>query len=455
MRKLWIAGAGLVLLAAAAAAWYYATADPGWTTASPEALAAYQRGRQAQMKFYFADARAAFQEARTADPDFVVAKIALLDTDSSKEERAALIEDLRRADPARLNERERLMLDVVLARVDQDEARRAQRIAAYLSEHPRDPWALMIASNDAWARQDFPEAERLYGRLLEVDPNWLLARNHLGYIAMAQGRFAEAEEHFRLYKYVAPDQANPHDSLGELLILLGRYDEARAELEEAVRVRPDFCASYRNLMSVAIFARRPDDLEPIVERVVAHCPEPMHQPVACAALQARAFLTGDYEAPWRDAAGPCAGRLTDPEPVTHLLAMLAGRRAEALAIEGKARERLAEAEAKQPRAVAQLRALGAFLAGQRLFFEGNYAESVATLREAERRMPWWGGDGGGALRLVALLTLARAEELAGDRAASEKTLAELRAVNPDFAGWYGHFPPPAAAPRPTAPVRGS
>lgn len=440
MRKLWIAAGAVVLVAAAAAAWYRATAEPGWTTDSPAALAAYQRGREAQMKFYFTDARAAFEEALAADPGFVVAQIALLDTDNTKEARSGLIESLRRADAARLNERERLMLDVVLARADHDEPRRAQRVAAYLDKHPRDPWALMIASTDAWARQDFPEAERLYRRLIEVDPNWLLARNHLGYIAMAQGRFAEAEEHFKLYRYVAPDQANPHDSLGELLLLLGRYDEARAEFEEAVRVRPDFCASYRNLMSVAVFARRPDDLDPLVERIVAHCPEPMHQPSRCAAFEGKAFLTGDFAAPWRDPSGPCAELLMEPEPLNHLMAMLAGRRDDALAIERAVRERIAVISAKQPRLAQALGAILNFLEGQRLFFEGSYPEAVSKLREVERQVPWWGGDGGGALRLIALITLARAEELAGDPDASAKTLAALRAVNPDFAGWYGKFP---------------
>ena len=445
MKKLWIAVATVVLIAAAAFAWYRATAGPGWTTDSPAALEAYQRGRQAQMKFYWNDARAAFQEALAADPEMVVPKIALLEGDIGKEERGRLLEELRKADPARLNDRERLMLEAVLARADRDEPRRAKAVADYLEDHPRDPWALTIASNDAWGRQDWPEAQRLYQRLLDVDPNWLLARNHLGYIAMAQGRFAEAEEQFKLYRYVAPDQANPHDSLGELLILLGRYDEARAELEEALRVRPDFCASYQNLLRLEVFARRPEALEPIVERVVAHCPEPMHQPSRCAAFQAKAFLEGDYDAPWLDPDNPCAGRLTEPEPVTHMLAVLAGRTAEALAIEQSARQRLEEVEAKQPRYAQALRGMLAFMEGQRLLREGAAAEAVARLREAEQGMPWWSGDGGGTLRLIVMLTLARAEEEAGDPEASAKTLADLRAVNPDFAGWYGKFPPRSAA----------
>lgn len=445
MKKLWIAGAAVAVVAAAAFAWYRATAEPGWTTDSPVALEAYQRGRQAQMKFYWTDARAAFHEALAADPDMVVAKIALLDSDTDKEERTRLVEALREADPQRLNERERLMLEAVLARADRDEPRRAKAVADYLEDHPRDPWALMIASTDAWGRQDFPEAQKLYERLIDVDPNWLLARNHLGYIAMAQGRFAEAEEHFKLYRYVAPDQANPHDSLGELLILLGRYDEARAELEEALRVRPDFCASYQNLLRLEVFARRPEALDPIVDRIVAHCPEPMHQPSRCAAFQGKAFLEGDYDAPWRDPDNPCAGRLTDPEPVTHMLAVLAGRRAEALAIEAATRKRLEEVDAKQPRYGQALRGMLAFMEGQRLLREGAAAEAVARLREAERGMPWWSGDGGGTLRLIVMLTLARAEEEAGDPEASARTLAELRAVNPDFAGWYGKFPHRPAA----------
>jgi len=455
MKKLWITGGAAVLIVAAASSWYFATADPGWTTDSPQALDAYQRGRQAQMKFYAADARAAFEEALAADPSFVAAKIALLGTEGGRGENERLLAELRGADRARLSERERLMLDVVLARADRDEARRQQRVAEYLAEHPRDPWGLNIASSDAWVRQDWPEAERLYLRLLEVDPNWLLARNHLGYIAMAQGRFAEAEEHFRLYRYVAPDQANPHDSLGELLILLGRYNEARAELEEAVRVRPDFCASYGNLLRLAVFARRPEDIDPLVERVVAHCPEPMHLPFRCAALQSSAFLTGDYGAPWRDAGGHCAGMLTGPDPVTHLVALLGDRVEDALAIERSTAEHLAEAEAKQPRRAQALRALLQLMEGQRRLYEGRAAEAVTRLREAESQMPWWGGDGGGALRLVTLITLARAEELAGDAEASRATLAALRAVNPDFAGWYGQFPPPAFGAPATAPARGS
>src|SRR5690606_28835679 len=230
----------ILAVAAGTLSWLRASTRREWTTDSKAALVEYERGRQAHMRFYFADARAAYLRALDLDPGFVAAKIALLDSEVDRDERARLIDELRAVDRETLTERERFLLDVLFARVDEDPVGRSARIEGYLELHPDDPWALVNAASDSWARQDWEAAEQRYRRLLEVDPNWVLAHNHLGYIAMARGRFAEAESRFRTYKFVAPDQANPHDSLGELLVLLGRYDEARAELEEALAIRPDF-----------------------------------------------------------------------------------------------------------------------------------------------------------------------------------------------------------------------
>jgi len=440
MRKSWLIGIALALVVGAAI-WIKASRPDPWTTSSPQALAEYERGRQAQMKFYFADAAAAFERALELDPSFVAAKLALLDTDRSKEDRDRLIAELRDADRSRLSERERFLLDVLFARVDGDEKRRRELVADYLAEHPRDPWALHIESADAWSRQDWPVAQATYRRLLEVDPNWLLARNHLGYIAMAQGRFQEAENEFRTYRFAAPDQANPHDSLGELLILLGRYDEARAELEEALRVRPDFCASYQNLLRITVFDRRPGDIDPIVARIERHCDERTVEEARCAALIAKAFLTGDDDAPWRAADGVCKGRLERPDVLLHMLALRSGRRAEALAMEEKGKKLLMELEGAPERAKSGYRALLTYLEAERLMSEGRHAEAVPKLREVDADATWWQSAGGGAIRLVARLALANALEALGDRAGAEAALERVRAVNPAFATWYGTFDP--------------
>jgi tetratricopeptide (TPR) repeat protein len=210
-----------------------------WTTSSPAALAAFEAGLDARMRFYIADAADNFRKALELDPQFAAAKVQLADLSRDGDERKRLRQELETTDLSRLNERERFLVELTRGKREEVPA----RVARYLADHPREPWGLFVAAGQTWDREEFDSAAELYKRLLEVDPNWVLARNNLGYMAMAQARFAEAEEQFRTYAYVAPDQANPHDSLGELLSLLGRYEEARSELERALAIRPDFCAS--------------------------------------------------------------------------------------------------------------------------------------------------------------------------------------------------------------------
>lgn len=429
----------VLALAAGAAFWLRAATRRTWTTDSPAALAEYERGRQAHMRFYFVDARAAYERALELDPEFVAAKLALVDSDADKQVRERLIGELRAADRERLTERERFLLDILFARLDDDLIGRTARIEAYLDRHPDDPWALITAATDAWVRQDWEVAERRYRRLLEVDPNWVLAHNNLGYIAMAQGRFAEAEARFRTYKFVAPDQANPHDSLGELLVLVGRYDEARAELEEALAIRPDFCASYDNLLRLAVLDRRPGDLDALAARAQRDCAADYARRLACLVPVARGFLTGDAEAPWRSADPACEEVYRQPEVLVHRLALVSGRRELALDIEGTLREKAASVGADFPKAAEELGTLIAFFEGQRLSIDGDWPAAIERWRAVDAVGQFWQAGGGGVLKLIARRELARALAETGDEAPAAEAIARTRAVNPAFADqpWEG------------------
>ena len=453
MKRSWILVAVLVVAAAAAAGAWRMSACRAWTTDSPAALELYEQGRQAQMKFYWQDAGALFERALELDPQFVAARLALLETDKpSREERQRLIAELRTADRSRLTDRERFLLDLKLAEADGDAERRRREIEAYSRAHPKDPWVLMIVATDAWNRTDWEPAERHYKELLETDPNWVVARNNLGYMAMAQGRFEEAEAQFRTYLYAAPDQANPHDSLGELLVLLGRYDEARAELEEAVAVRPDFCASYGNLFSLAILERRAADLEPLRARVAQHCDEHWAHEFECRVPIGEAFLARATELDWQALLGRCPELMKWNDPLTHAVALRTGRPDVASAIEGRARAAAEKSDEYTTRRGKDVRALVALLEGQRLLAEGRPADAAARLREVEEDSVWWGAGGAGLFKLVARLHLATALSRIGDEAGAQAILARLRAVNPQFADTFAGF---NVAPEPSAEGRGA
>jgi tetratricopeptide (TPR) repeat protein len=450
----------VLALAAGAAFWLRAATRRSWTTDSPAALAEYERGRQVHMRFYFADARAAYERALELDPGFVAAKLALIDSDVDQETRVRLVAELRAADRERLTERERFLLDILFARLDDDLAGRTARIEAYLERHPEDPWALYSAASDSWIRQDWEVAERRYRRLLEVDPNWVLAHNNLGYIAMAQGRFAEAEARFRTYRFVAPDQANPHDSLGELLVLIGRYDEARAELEEALAIRPDFCASYDNLMRLAALSRRPGDLDALAPRVARDCHPDFARRFACMLPVVRGFLTGDAEAPWRAPDPACEEVYRHPEVLVHRLALVSGRRELALALEETLRAKSASVGADFPKAAEELATLIAFFEGQRASIDGDWARAIERWRAVDAAGEFWQAGGGGVLKLIARRELARALREVGDEAAAAEAIARTRAVNPAFAdqpweGWPLASSPPGDAVAAAPPARGA
>jgi Tfp pilus assembly protein PilF len=242
-----------------------------WTTDSPQALEEFELGLEASMKLYHADAAEHFRKAIELDPGFVAAKLRLLEYQQGEEERNEIISDLRQVDLERHTPLERFLVEYILARIDHESGTAEELLDDFLVDHPEDPFALAICSFEAWKSMDWPKAERHYRNLLDIDPNWVIAQNRLGYMAMAQGKFEEAEELFKTYKYIAPDQANPHDSLGELLTLLGRYDEAREELEQALAIKSDFCPSYQHLFDLAVLEGRTQNFEEIGRRAVENC----------------------------------------------------------------------------------------------------------------------------------------------------------------------------------------
>ena len=267
-RGIWLAAVGVAV--AVGVTLVALPRAPEWTTSSPEALAEFEAGFDAQQKVYTEDALKHFARAIELDPDFLFAKLryaALLrELNSNPEQANALFAELAEADITALTPRERFLIERMRALRDGRVDEAAHILDGYLANHPDDPHALHLKAQIAWNRGYLEEAERLFQQVLRVEPNWVVAYNALGYIAMTQGRFAESEEYFMSYRFIAPDQANPHDSLGELFITTGRYDEAADSLERAIEIRPDFFASYDHLISAQTAIGDFEDARDTIER---------------------------------------------------------------------------------------------------------------------------------------------------------------------------------------------
>ena len=199
-----VVGAGVTLVAL-----------PGgqeWTTTSPEAAAEYEAGWAAALKLYKDEAAEHWKRAAELDPDFVVAKLFSVDSvmHEDKEKGEALFEEVMAADTSVLTPRERFFIE--RARAYHEERRQdvPKLIDEFLAKYPNDTFVLNEKANRAFSDGRFDEAERIYEKLVNIDPMWVVAYNQLGYIYMSRGRFAEAEERFTSYRYVVPDLSLIH-----------------------------------------------------------------------------------------------------------------------------------------------------------------------------------------------------------------------------------------------------
>ncbi|MDH3253511.1 MAG: tetratricopeptide repeat protein [Acidobacteriota bacterium] len=409
-----------------------------WTSSSPEAVREFELGLDSRMKLYGHEANEHFERALELDPNFVAAKHVLARHGEGEERREQLIEELRSVDLDRLTERERFLVQYTLARRDGRSEDAAAILAEFLDDQPRDAFGVATQAEEAWTRQDWEAASEAYERLLEIDPNWVTAQNHLGYMMMAQGRFDDAEDRFETYRFVAPDQANPHDSMGELLTVVGRYEEALAELEEAVAIRPDFCASYLHMLDVLVLEGRPYDGYQVLERAEENCSDQWTERIGierCELAFWSDYLEGDFDAPWRKERQACLKEVGPTSFLIHRIASLSARWEVATAIENELTEYLENAEkVSDPEAKTTRGVLGHFQ-GVRLLAQGDIEEAIAKMRDADAGLSYW-GQNQGILKLFNRLNLASALERAGRDAEAASVLEEVRKVNAPFAEAY-------------------
>jgi tetratricopeptide (TPR) repeat protein len=390
------------------------------------------------MKLYDGEANEHFERALELDPDFVVAKLQLVRYVGDKERHEQLVEEIREADLETLNRRERFMVRYSMARRD-DRFEEAQAILEeFLKTEPEDPFGVERLAEDAWMRQDWGAAENAYERLLEIDPNWVTAQNHLGYMAMAQGDFEAAEERFKAYRYVAPDQANPHDSMGEVLTVVGRYEEALAELEHAVAIRADFCPSYLHMLDALVLDGRPYDGYKVLDRAQENCPEEYKERISRARCQLAFwsdYLGGDFDAPWREDRRACTEKVGQRGFLVHRMASLSGRWDEAIAIEDEIAKYLDEQSESSEIKFKTVQGVLGHLKGVRLLAQGEVEEAIESMGEADEVLYYWGQDQG-ILKLFNRLNLAFALETAGRDEEAASVVDKVRGVNPPFAEAY-------------------
>lgn len=439
MKRIWL-GLAVVVVGIIAASIIALPRGAEWTTDSPEALAEFTAAIDDKMKLYRDDVQAHLERAVEIDPDFVIAKLYLANEVRYDDEDRALRlwNDVLTADHSDLTPREIFFVDRARAYQEKRFDDAGQMIEDYLARYPDDPFILHEKALKTWGAGEFDEAERLNRRLIEIAPNWVLAYNQLGYIAMSQGRFVEAEEYFTSYRFVAPDQANPHDSLGELYIILGRIEEAEVSLRQSVEIKPDFWNAFDHLALARLSVGDVAGAEDIVSEVEAagDCPDYWKVGIGCSveiANLAHAERWSEILEYLGEDSACLEGHSSGYAQITkHRAAVQLGDLETALAIEAKMEKSVSAAEEISKLDKPMILGALSHLRGVRMALQGDDEDAIEAFWSADKNMTYIQARDG-LFKLQNRLMLVETLFAAGQDAKAHKLLSKVRSVNPGVA----------------------
>lgn len=213
------------------------------STASLEAYRLYSQGSEARANGRNEDAQRLLDQAVAIDPKFAEAYIELAAVSGPRRLPIARRGYLRKAAALahRLSERQRLVLQVMLARDDGNFEEAARLLDELVKAFPDTDRAYLIGF-------------RLYLRLGPLqDPDKLLAitaagvkalpasarnRNLYGYALLDGGRYPEAVAEFEAYGRLAPREPGPFDSLGDAYLAMGDGERALEYYSRALAIDP-------------------------------------------------------------------------------------------------------------------------------------------------------------------------------------------------------------------------
>jgi serine/threonine protein kinase/Tfp pilus assembly protein PilF len=211
-------------------------------TSSMEAYEYFLKGTKAWDDFYYEDARKFFEKAVELDPTFAMAYGYLASAYNNLGEFVARDEMIKKAKihSEKASERERLWIEVSYARnIEKDPEKRIRILEQIVEKYPREKQAYYTLGN-YYESIDKTKGIEFYNKALDLDPNYGIVWNQLGYVYSDLGDFEKAIECLQKYASISPWDANPVDSIAELHYRMGKLELALAKYKEALAIKPDF-----------------------------------------------------------------------------------------------------------------------------------------------------------------------------------------------------------------------
>ncbi|MFC1475831.1 FlgO family outer membrane protein [Candidatus Zixiibacteriota bacterium] len=219
------------------------------TTHSAAAYIAYLRGLELLNKHYRQAASREFREVLAYDSTFAMAYYYLAELED-QQLIAKAIQYLARA-----STRDQYLLRSRHASYTQNAAEGFAELERGIARFPDDKDMLYSAALYFYVLRQWDRAKEYSNRVLQVDPLYKMAYNHLAYCHDYLGEYESAIDAINAYIRLAPDEANPYDTRGEIYARHGRVDLAIASYRKALSLKSDFRSSRWGLGHIFLLQR--------------------------------------------------------------------------------------------------------------------------------------------------------------------------------------------------------
>lgn len=216
------------------------------TVASPQARAAFARGRSLFYNLRTDAARAAFEEALALDPACAQAHVYRAMATRPPTAARDSVEKALELKP-KVTEGERLLVDAMAAQLAGDAEVEIALREQLVGRFPRD-WRMLVGlGNRLFRLGRYAAAIAVLERATAAAPEEPAPYNDLGYAYAYSGRLDDALRALRRYANLLPSEPNPHDSLGEIALKAGKPRDALVSYQKALEVDPAFVVAYEGL----------------------------------------------------------------------------------------------------------------------------------------------------------------------------------------------------------------
>jgi tetratricopeptide (TPR) repeat protein len=212
------------------------------TSTSPEAIAAFEKGRVLTEHLHWIEAEESLRKAVELDPEFALAHAYL----ASVERVEPRIERARTL-AARLPEAERLYVEGILQmRAGQQDAALAtlRKVAAAA---PDDWHVALEEGNLDLGTGHLDDAIVAFTRARNANPQAAMAWNGLAYAYVRLQKWDDAIASAQQQAKLLPTEPNAHDTLGEIFLQAGRFEDAEPAFARAAELQPTFHLAWSGL----------------------------------------------------------------------------------------------------------------------------------------------------------------------------------------------------------------